>query len=126
MTKICIATERAPGAIGPYSQGILAGGLIFVSGQLPLDAETGELEPLDIGRAAALSLENVRAILEACGSSMEKVVKTTVFLTDLSDFARVNEVYASFFGKTPPARSCVQVSALPRGARVEIEAVALQ
>ncbi len=123
MNKI-IATNHAPGAIGPYSQGICAGHTIFTSGQLPLSPE-GHLETADIRKAATLSLDNVKAILAEGGATMRDVVKTTVFLTDLQDFAAVNEVYATYFEGAPPARSCVQVAALPRGAKVEIEAIAV-
>ncbi len=126
MSKQAVVTQRAPGAIGPYSQGIATGQMIFTSGQLPIDMRTGALETADIAAAARYSLENVRAILEAAGATLEDVVKTTVFLTDLADFAAVNEVYASFFKGEPPARSCVQVAALPKGAGVEIEAVAVK
>jgi 2-iminobutanoate/2-iminopropanoate deaminase len=124
MSKQVIATPHAPGAIGPYSQGIDAGGLVFTSGQLPIDMRTGALETSDIAAATRFALENVAAILQAAGLGMAQVVKTTVFLTDLADFAVVNEAYAAFFEGEPPARSCVQVAALPKGARVEIEAVA--
>jgi len=123
MKKI-ISTEKAPGAIGPYSQGIVSCGMVFTSGQLPIDMTNGDLETKDIRKAAKHSMDNVKAVLEASGSSLDKVVKTTVFLTDLADFAAVNEVYGSYFPNDPPARSCVQVAALPRGASVEIEAVA--
>jgi len=123
MSKQVIATGQAPGAIGPYSQGIAIGSLVFTSGQLPIDIRTGELETADIALAARYALENVRAVLQAAGLDLAQVVKTTVFLTDLADFAAVNQVYAEFFAQDPPARSCVQVAALPKGARIEIEAV---
>lgn len=122
--KTVIVTDKAPGAIGPYSQGIAAGELVFTSGQLPLDMATGELELTDIRKATRNSLANVQAILESAGASMAQVVKTTVFLTDMADFAAMNEEYATFFTDNPPARSCVQVAALPKGVKVEIEAVA--
>ncbi len=112
-----IRTERAPQAIGPYSQGIRAGGFLFTSGQIPL-RPSGDLVSGDIRAEARQALENVRAVLE------DDVVKMTVFLIDLADFSIVNEVYAEFFPGPPPARSCVQVAALPKGARVEVEAVA--
>ena len=118
-----IRTERAPQAIGPYSQGIRAGGFLFTSGQIPL-RPSGDLVSGDIRAEARQALENVRAVLEAGGARMEDVVKTVVFLVDLADFSMVNEVYAGFFPSPPPARSCVQVVALPKGARVEVEAVA--
>jgi 2-iminobutanoate/2-iminopropanoate deaminase len=119
-----IRTERAPQAIGPYSQGIRAGGFLFTSGQIPL-RPSGDLVSGDIRAEAHQALENVRAVLEAGGARMEDVVKATVFLVDLVDFSIVNEVYAEFFRSPPPARSCVQVAALPKGARVEVEAVAV-
>ncbi|MCL2812520.1 MAG: RidA family protein [Clostridia bacterium] len=124
MSKKIIATEHAPGAIGPYAQGIAIGNLVFTSGQLPIDMRTGELESADIALATRYALENVCAILVAAGLELSQVVKVTVFLTDLADFAAVNQAYAEFFAQDPPARSCVQVAALPKGARIEIEAVA--
>ena len=120
-----IATAGAPAAIGPYSQAIQAGGLVFVSGQIPLDPETGQVVQGGIAAQTERALESLRAILDASGSSLERVVKTTVFLVDLGTFAEVNEVYARFFPHEPPARSTVQVAALPRGVGIEIEAVAL-
>jgi len=124
MNKQIIATQQAPGAIGPYSQGIAIGNLVFTSGQLPIDMRTGELETADIALATRHALENVRAVVQAAGLDLAQVVKTTVFLTDLADFAAMNQTYADFFAQEPPARSCVQVAALPKGARIEIEAVA--
>jgi 2-iminobutanoate/2-iminopropanoate deaminase len=118
-----VATPGAPKAIGPYSQGIVAGGLVYTAGQTPLDPATGEMVAGGIPEQTARALENVRAILEAAGSGMHRVVKTTVFLTDMADFAEMNAVYAQAFGEHRPARSTVAVKALPRGARVEIEAV---
>ncbi len=120
-----IASGAAPAAIGPYSQAVQAGGLVFVSGQIPLDPATGG--PVAGGVAAQTErvLTSLRAILEAAGSGLDRVVKTTVFLTDLGAFAELNAVYARFFPERPPARSTVQVAALPRGVGVEIEAVAL-
>lgn len=126
MNKKAIATAKAPGAIGPYSQGIDAGLFVFTSGQLPIDMSTGELEFNDVKKAAKHSLDNVKAILEEAGCSMADIVKTTVFLTDMNDFAAVNEVYADYFNDAPPARSCVTVAALPKGARIEIEAIAVK
>lgn len=125
MPKKIIATSKAPGAIGPYSQGTSDGRLVFTSGQLPINAATGELELNDIAKATRHALDNIRAILEEAGTSMANVLKTTVFLTDMSDFAAVNEAYAAYFPENPPARSCIAVAALPKGARVEIEAVAV-
>lgn len=124
MSKKVIATKGAPGAIGPYSQGIKAGNLVFTSGQLPINPATGELLS-DIKEATKMSIENVKAILEEAGTSLDKVVKTVVFLKDMNDFAAVNEVYATYFKENAPARSCVQVAKLPKDAKIEIEVVAL-
>ncbi|WP_250227737.1 RidA family protein [Anaeropeptidivorans aminofermentans] len=123
MNKEIIATKNAPGAIGPYSQGIKIGELIFTSGQLPVDPATGEMYT-DVKKATAQALENVKAILEEAGSSMEKAVKVVVFLQDMTDFAEVNEVYGTYFTENPPARSCYQVAKLPKDAIIEIEAIA--
>ena len=118
-----ISTDKAPAAIGPYSQAISTGSLIFTSGQLPLKPGSKDISD-NIKDQARASLTNVRAILEAAGSSLQKVVKTTVYLTDISDFASVNEIYAEFLSAPFPARSCFAVKALPLGARVEIEVIA--
>lgn len=123
--RTVIATAGAPAAIGPYSQAIRAGGLIFVSGQIPLDPATGQVVSGGASAQAVRVLDSLRAVLEAAGSSLERVVKTTVYLTDLGAFAEVNEVYARYFSEAPPARATVQVAALPRGVLIEIEAVAL-
>jgi 2-iminobutanoate/2-iminopropanoate deaminase len=120
-----IRTSSAPAAIGPYSQAIGAGELVFCSGQIALDPASGKLVAGDAAAQARQALANLAAVLEAAGSGLERVVKTTIFLVDLADFASVNDVYATFFPAAPPARSTVQVAALPRGARVEIEAIAL-
>lgn len=125
LTRRAVTTSAAPAAIGPYSQAIACGDLVFASGQLGLDPETGELAP-DAAGQARQALENLRAVLSAAGLRMEQVIKTTVFLADLNDFAQVNEVYAGFFTGDPPARSTVQVARLPKDARVEIEAVAVR
>ena len=122
--KTVIATTAAPGAIGPYSQAIEANGLVFVSGQIPLDPATGAFVPGGVEAQAEQSLKNLKAVLEATGCSLADVVKTTVFLTNMGDFAAVNAVYARFFTAECPARSAVQVGALPKGALVEIEAIA--
>ena len=122
--KKVISTAEAPKAIGPYSQAIEAGGFIFVSGQIPLIPATGEIVEGSVEVQTARVLENLKAILEAAGSSLENVVKTTVFLADLADFSAVNEVYARVFPAPFPARSCVQVAAIPKGARLEVEAIA--
>ncbi len=121
-----IGTDRAPAAIGPYSQAIRASGtLLFTSGQIPLEPASGEMVPGDIAAQTSRVLENLKAVVEAGGGSLADVVKTTIFLADMSDFATVNEVYAKFFPTDPPARSTVQVASLPKGARVEIEAIAV-
>jgi 2-iminobutanoate/2-iminopropanoate deaminase len=119
-----INSVLAPQAIGPYSQAVRTGDLIFVSGQIPLDPQTGELVAGDIGAQTERVLQNVQAILESAGSAMANIVKTTVFLADIGDFAAMNEAYGRFFPNDPPARSAFQVAALPKGARVEIEVVA--
>jgi 2-iminobutanoate/2-iminopropanoate deaminase len=119
-----LRTGSAPGAIGPYSQAIAAGGFLFVSGQIPLDPGTGRLVEGGIGEQVGRVLENLKAVLQAGGAGMETVVRTTVYLTDLSEFPQLNEIYARYFGSDPPARTTVQVSALPKGARVEIDAIA--
>ena len=124
MSKIVIDTKNAPGAIGPYSQGMIVGNLVYTSGQLPIDMATGELVQ-DVKLATKASLDNVKAILEEAGTSMDKIFKTTVFVKDLNDFNAVNEVYATYFKSNPPARSCVQVAKLPKDAVVEIEAKAV-
>ena len=121
--KTVISTEKAPGAIGPYSQAVKVGSLLFVSGQLPLDPATGSF-PADVAAQTRQSLTNARHILEAAGSGLDKVVKTTVFLADMNDFAAMNEVYAGFFSGAYPARSAVQVARLPKDALVEIECIA--
>lgn len=124
--KKAISTVNAPAAIGPYAQGIDAGSFIFTSGQLPVDPKTGMM-PGDIREQARQSLTNVKVVLEAAGSSMDKVVKTTVFLKDMNNFAAMNEVYATFFAEgMAPARSAVEVARLPKDAMLEIEAVALK
>lgn len=119
-----INTKKAPAAIGPYSQGIIAGNLVFTSGQLPIDPSTGELITDDIKLATKVSLENVKAILEEAGSSFEKVIKVTVYVTNMDDFSKINEVYAEYFTEHKPARSLVEVSQLPKSGLIEIEAIA--
>ena len=121
--KSQIETNKAPGAIGPYSQAILAGDYVFVSGQLPMDMATGEMQ-VDPAKAAKASLDNINAILNTVNLDMSNIVKTLIFLTDMNDFAAVNEVYATYFKEMPPARSCIAVTALPKGAVLEIEAIA--
>ena len=119
-----VATDEAPKAIGPYSQGIRAGSWFFAAGQIALDPATGELVGGSAAEQAARVLENLMAVLRAAGLGPERVVKSTIFLTDLADFAAVNEVYGRYFSKPYPARSTVEVAGLPRGAKVEIELVA--
>lgn len=119
-----IQTKKAPAAVGAYSQGIVTNGFVYSSGQLPLVPETGELISDDIKKATKQSLENVKAIIEEGGSSVENIVKVNIFLDDVNDFAAVNEAYAEFFGDHKPARSCVEVGKLPKGGLLEIEAIA--
>jgi 2-iminobutanoate/2-iminopropanoate deaminase len=125
MERSAIKTEAAPAAIGPYSQAIAAGGLIFVSGQLPIDPATGQIVEGDMAAMTRQIFTNIRAVLNAGGSSLDKIVKSTVFLTDLADFQEMNGAYSEFFPENPPARSTIQVAKLPRDARVEIEVIAL-
>jgi 2-iminobutanoate/2-iminopropanoate deaminase len=127
VSKTVIAVDGAPRpfAGAPYNQAIATGGFVFCSGQVAIDPETGSLVDGGITEQTARVLENLKAVLEGAGSSLEKVVKTTVFLADFGEFGAMNEVYATFFKSDPPARSTVEVSALPAGARVEIEAVAI-
>jgi 2-iminobutanoate/2-iminopropanoate deaminase len=124
MKKI-VATEKAPKAIGPYSQAVLHNGLAFLSGQIPLDPATGQMVEGDIAAQTARVLENLQAVLEACGSGLDAVVKTTVFLKDMAEFAKMNEVYGGYFTQNPPARSTVEAARLPRDVRVEIDAIAI-
>lgn len=124
MSMRTISTDRAPKAIGPYSQGIAASGFLFLSGQVPLDPGTGQLVQGTVQEEVTRVLENLKGVLEAAGSGLQRVVRTTVYLTSLEDFTAMNEVYARYFGEHRPARSTVQVVALPRGARVEIDAIA--
>ena len=124
MSKEAIRTAAAPAAIGPYAQAIRAGNLLFVSGQIPLDPATGQLVDGDIAVQTERVLKNLAAILEAAGSSLARVLKTTVYLRDLEDFGKMNAVYARFLGENPPARATVQVARLPRDAAVEIDLIA--
>ena len=118
-----VSTEKAPKAIGPYSQAVAAGDFVFTSGQIPLDPATQQMVAGDIRAQAERVMENLGAVLEAAGTGFDRVVKATIFLADLNDFTTVNEVYGKRFPKNPPARSTVQVAALPKGARVEIDLV---
>ena len=123
--RTIIATEEAPGAVGPYSQGIAADGFVFTAGQVPINPASGKIEAETIEDQTRQVLTNVDAVLRAAGASLDRVVKMTVFMTDLADFQAMNGVYAEFFPSNPPARSAVQVVALPLGVQVEMEAVAL-
>jgi 2-iminobutanoate/2-iminopropanoate deaminase len=123
VTKAKVHSDKAPAAIGPYSQAMAADGLVFVSGQLPIDPETGRIPDDSIAHRTHLCLRNMRSIAEAAGGSLADVVKTTIFLKDMNDFKDVNAVYAEYFGEPFPARSTVQVAALPLGSDIEIEAV---
>jgi len=125
MNKEIVATTAAPAAIGPYSQAVKAGGLLFCSGQIPLDPATGALVEDTIQAQTTRALENLKAVLAQAGAAMDNVVKTTVFLKDMDDFAEMNKIYQSFFLKDCPARSAVQVAKLPKDARVEVEAIAV-
>jgi 2-iminobutanoate/2-iminopropanoate deaminase len=123
--KQIVSTPSAPAAIGPYSQAVKANGLVFASGQIPLDPTTGQMIEGDIQAQTRRVMENLRAVLAAAGASFDRVVRSTIYLVDLGDFAKVNEVYGSYFPSEPPARATVQVAALPRGSRVEIDVIAL-
>lgn len=123
MKKI-VSTQKAPGAIGPYSQGIVAGGFLFTSGQLPINPQTGEI-PSTIEKQTILVLENLKAIVEEAGLSLENIVKATIYLKNMSDFNTVNQIYATYFTNNPPARVCIEVSKIPKDALIEIDAIAL-
>lgn len=125
MSLELLATDKAPAAVGPYSQGVKAGNLVFSSGQLPINPETKEMLTGDIQEQTRLSLENVKAVLAAGGASLEDVVKVTVFVTDIGKFSLINEVYGEYFSNHKPARSLVEVSKLPLNGEIEIEAIAL-
>lgn len=122
--KLIVATPAAPAAIGPYSQATIHNGIAYLSGQIPLDPATGQIVPGGIAEQTARVLDNLRAVLEAAGASLDTVLKTTVFLADMADFPAMNEVYARYFATNPPARATVQAARLPRDARVEIECIA--
>ena len=125
MEKKIIKTDQAPAAIGPYEQGVLANGFLFTSGQIALEPGTGKFLEGEIEEETELTITNIESILQAAGLTLKHVVKTTVYLADLDHFARMNKVYEKFFSDSKPARACVQVAALPKGAKVEIEAVAV-
>jgi 2-iminobutanoate/2-iminopropanoate deaminase len=124
MKKI-ISTDRAPKAIGPYSQAVVVNGFAFLSGQIPLDPVTNQLIDGDITAQTERVFENMKALLEACGSSLGQVVKTTVFIKDMGEFAKMNEIYARYFPENPPSRSTIEAARLPRDVRIEIECIAL-
>lgn len=125
MSKKIIETKNAPAAIGPYSQAVTGAGLIFVSGQIPLDPETGEISGINIKEQTDRVMKNLDAVLTAGDSDLNKVLKTTIYLADMDDFPVVNDIYGGYFDSTPPARATVEVSRLPKGVLVEIDAVAL-
>ncbi len=125
MKKEIVNTKDAPAAIGPYSQAIKAADMIFISGQIPLDPASGEIVGDSIEAQTERVMKNLEAVLKAAGSDLDKVIKTTIYLTDLSDFVVVNEIYGSYFNDSPPARATVEVSGLPKGVKVEIDAIAL-
>lgn len=125
MEKIVVKTPRAPGAIGPYSQAVKAGNVVYASGQIPLDPASGVMVPGGIKEQTERVMLNLKAVLEAAGGSLDNVVKTTVYLADMAQFAEMNSVYATFFTEKPPARATVQVAALPKNALVEIDAIAV-
>ena len=120
-----VATPNAPAAIGPYSQAVVSNGFAFLSGQIPLDPATGQVIDGDVAAQTERVVENLKAVLESCGSSLDKVVKTTVYLTDMREFARMNEVYARYFPANPPARATVEAARLPRDVGVEIDCIAI-
>ena len=125
MNKQIIHTEKAPAAIGPYSQAIKAGNLLFISGQVPFNPETMEIVEGGVQEQTTRVLENLKAILAEAGASFDNVVKTTVFIKDMNEFGEINEIYANYFGENKPARACVEVARLPRDVKVEIEAIAV-
>ena len=124
MSRETIQTENAPAAIGPYSQAVAANGILYVSGQIPLDPVSGEIVDGGLSAQTTRVLENLKAVVEAAGGDLGKVVKVTIYLTDMSQFATVNELYGSYFSAPFPARACVEVSALPKGVEVEMDAIA--
>jgi 2-iminobutanoate/2-iminopropanoate deaminase len=123
--KKVVATDKAPKAIGPYSQAVVYNGLAYLSGQIPLDPATGQLVEGDVAVQTTRVLENLKSVLEACGSGLDRVVKTTAYIKDMGEFAKMNEVYGKYFSENPPARSTVEAARLPRDVRVEIDAIAI-
>lgn len=124
MTRTIVSTDNAPAAIGPYSQAVVSGGLVFTAGQIPLDPASGELVGGGVAAETEQVLRNLSAVLDAAGSGLDRVIKTTVYLADMGDFVAMNEVYGRFFPQQPPARAAIQAAALPKGVRVEIDCVA--
>jgi 2-iminobutanoate/2-iminopropanoate deaminase len=124
MAKRIVRPDAGPPAKGPYSPAVIAGDLVFLSGQIPLNPATGEIDRGDIADQARLVFENISVLLEAAGTSLSQVVKTTIYLTDIADFGKVNEVYAGYFGPDFPARTCIQAANLPLGAKIEVEVIA--
>lgn len=124
MDKNIISTEKAPAAIGPYSQAVKSGNFLFASGQIPIDPATGQIVEGGIEEQTRQVLENVKGLLESLGASMDNIVKTTLFISDMNDFAAINNIYASYFKQSPPARSCVEVSRLPKDVKIEMEFIA--
>ncbi len=124
-TKEIISTENAPGAIGPYSQAVKTDNLVFCSGQIPIDPQTGDFVSGEVGEQTEQVLRNLNAVLRAAGTSLDNVVKTTVFLADMNDFAAMNEIYARYFNENKPARATVQAARLPKDAKVEIDCIAV-
>ena len=125
LSKVVVNTDKAPAAIGPYSQAVKAGNFMFISGQIPINPSTGEVVSEDIKVQTEQCLKNLRSICESAGLTLNNVVKTTIFITNISEFAKINEVYGGFFKENTPARACVEVSALPKGVKVEIEAIVM-
>lgn len=126
MQRTIVSTDKAPEAVGPYSQAVVAADLVFTAGQIPVDPQTGGLVGEDITAQTRQAIRNVAGVLAAAGSSLDKVVKTTVFLTSMDNFAEMNSIYAQFFASNPPARSTIQVGPLPKGSLIEIEAIAVR
>ncbi|RKL62303.1 RidA family protein [Thermoanaerobacteraceae bacterium SP2] len=124
MDKNIISTEKAPAAIGPYSQAVKSGGFLFASGQIPINPATGQIVDGGIEEQTKQVLENVKGLLESLGASMDNIVKTTLFITDMNDFVTINDIYSGYFKKSPPARSCVEVSRLPKDVKIEMEFIA--
>jgi 2-iminobutanoate/2-iminopropanoate deaminase len=124
MDKNIISTEKAPAAVGPYSQAVKSGGFLFASGQIPINPATGQIVDGGIEEQTKQVLENVKGLLESLGASMDNIVKTTLFIADMNDFATINDIYSGYFKKSPPARSCVEVSRLPKDVKIEMEFIA--